>query len=212
MFKRFGLGSPGWLVDEMPFHINGPIRTGRTGIFASAATHAQFRPHFRNGQAITVGNHVHRFGGAIFIASAASGVIRVNDAIIPDEMGHAELYGLLGGQFQRTQRASRANLSTTAAFIAAISSCKIQMRLQQPGQAIVQQRRLQYSIGTSADAQMAAGAKIVKAGDIPRARRRHRPGSRVNNCGGYAIMRLGLAVAGAGQSRQTGHRRHCSAQ
>jgi len=82
-----------------------------------------------NSQAILVGNHMHRLGGTVFIAGAASRVVGVDDAVIPDEMSHAELHSLLGNQFQRTQRAGGADFPATVAFIAAITGSEFQMRL-----------------------------------------------------------------------------------
>ena len=78
-----------------------------------------------NGQAVPVGNHVHRFGRTIFVASSAGGMVGVNDAVIPDEPGHAELHGLFGGQLQRAQRAGGTDLPATLTFIAAITRSEI---------------------------------------------------------------------------------------
>ncbi len=62
-----------------------------TGMFASAATHADSLIHFRNNQFTTGGiqveNHVHRFGGTVFRAGPAVGVVRINHTVFPDKFG-----------------------------------------------------------------------------------------------------------------------------
>ena len=139
-------------MDRVTVHINRPVGSGGTGVFAGAATDAERLPHFRDPQTIAVWNPVNGVGGTGFFADAASDVVGMDNAVGADEVGHAELNALFGGQTQRTDRAGRADLAATIALVTAIAGYKIQAGLQQPGQAVFQQRWLQYAIGTGAHA------------------------------------------------------------
>ena len=96
-FQRFGNEALGELVRRMPIDINSPIWPGRTGIFASAATDAQSFPHFGNAQAMLIGDQVNRFGRAVFIAGPTGGVVGVDNTILADKPGDAQLHGLFDG-------------------------------------------------------------------------------------------------------------------
>ena len=81
-------------VDRVAFDINRPIRTNRADILTRPATDAKFRLDRRNGQVfggIAERNHAHRSGRAMFRTSAAIGVLRIDDAIVDQELDDSDL-------------------------------------------------------------------------------------------------------------------------
>ena len=79
-------------------------RFRRTGMFTCAATDAEFLPHFGDDELFHEFHHRHCLRGAMFRARAAIGVLRIDDAIVLDELRDPELCQLLLLFRQREER------------------------------------------------------------------------------------------------------------
>jgi len=89
----FFLGRLGGLVRYIAVHMDGPEGFCGTGMLASAPAHADFLVHFRDDQLVAcriqAGYHVYRFGGTMFRAGPAIGVVRINHTVFFDKFCHA---------------------------------------------------------------------------------------------------------------------------
>ena len=97
----------------------------RADEFTAAATYAQFRGGFGNGQAALERNHVDGLNRAVLSTGTAAGAVHVNHADILIEYYTARLGMTLLLYCERTDGSGRANLTADGTTIVAVAFIKL---------------------------------------------------------------------------------------
>jgi len=121
------------LVHRVAVHVDGFVRLRGAGMLAAAAADAVVRLHFRDLEPlvyrIRIGHHVHRFRWAMLRTRAAIRVIRIDHAVLFDELRDAELREFFLFNRKRQNGAGRANVHADRAVVVAVARVEVQPRL-----------------------------------------------------------------------------------
>ena len=165
LFKRF----PGYAVIGIRFDEDG-LGFGRAGVFAGAATDADFFINRGDHKGSGVWHHNDRLGGAMFGTGGAGGVLCADDAAVPAEPGIADLQGLFFLHGDRLYGAAGTHLGALHALMVAIGCPEVHLRLEEPCEPVFEKGGLKDMGGTGADTKMAGGAFLCEMGQAYRTR------------------------------------------
>ena len=138
------------------------------GVFAGAATDAEFGVHFGQTQIFAVRLGEDGFGGAMFGACGAICAVGDHDAEFANKFRLADLDGLFGGEVEQADCAVGTNLAAAAALEVAERTGEVEVRFQEAKQAVFKRGRLKNASGTRADAEVARGAAVEELFDATR--------------------------------------------
>jgi len=135
-------------------------RLGGAGVLTGTATDAAFPADLRQPEVVAIGHRIDCFGRTMLGARRAIRSLRLYDAVFQIEVGHADPCRLFFQQREQGNRGIWAGFRATPTIVIAKGRGKIEPRLQEAGEPILQKRGLQDLRRAGADAKVAARAAI----------------------------------------------------